>query len=163
MFLTLYTKRKECVSICIAHSSFLCMSQGNDQSFDLPVKKKSDICTIMYTSGTTGDPKGVLISNESIITLLAAIKQLLACCKEQVSIFLLSLLFLAIIWISFHLSKHFGLLIWMLLKCCFLFAVAWERCIPIIPSTCTHLWQDCWGSYDMARGFNWFLAWGEYI
>ncbi|GAU32611.1 hypothetical protein TSUD_71590, partial [Trifolium subterraneum] len=55
---------------------------GNDKSFDLPVKKKSDICTIMYTSGTTGDPKGVLISNESIITLLAGITKLLDCCNE---------------------------------------------------------------------------------
>ncbi|KAK7307898.1 hypothetical protein VNO77_41358 [Canavalia gladiata] len=56
---------------------------GQNQSFDLPVKKKSDICTIMYTSGTTGDPKGVLISNESIITLLAGIKRLLESVNEQ--------------------------------------------------------------------------------
>ena len=56
---------------------------GHDKSFDLPVKKKSDICTIMYTSGTTGDPKGVLISNESIITLLAAIKKVLGSCNEE--------------------------------------------------------------------------------
>jgi long-chain acyl-CoA synthetase len=81
----------------IAHSSFGCISQGQDKSFDLPVKKKSDICTIMYTSGTTGDPKGVLISNESIITLLAGITKLLECCNEQVSSFLLSLLFLAFV------------------------------------------------------------------
>ncbi|KAK7318109.1 hypothetical protein RJT34_02807 [Clitoria ternatea] len=56
---------------------------SNDQNFDLPVKKKSDICTIMYTSGTTGDPKGVMISNESIITLLAGIKLVLASCNEK--------------------------------------------------------------------------------
>nr|CAB3467071.1 unnamed protein product [Digitaria exilis] len=35
--------------------------------FDLPEKKKSDICTILYTSGTTGEPKGVMIPNESLI------------------------------------------------------------------------------------------------
>ncbi|KAI5383451.1 long chain acyl-CoA synthetase 4 [Lathyrus oleraceus] len=58
---------------------------GHDKSFDTPVKKKSDICTIMYTSGTTGDPKGVLISNESIITLLAGITQLLNSCNEELS------------------------------------------------------------------------------
>uniref|UniRef100_A0A0E0PTS6 Long-chain-fatty-acid--CoA ligase n=1 Tax=Oryza rufipogon TaxID=4529 RepID=A0A0E0PTS6_ORYRU len=40
---------------------------GGDHHFDLPEKKKSDICTIMYTSGTTGDPKGVMISNESLL------------------------------------------------------------------------------------------------
>ncbi|WVZ09296.1 hypothetical protein V8G54_013826, partial [Vigna mungo] len=60
---------------------FLQVGQG--QSYDLPIKKRSDICTIMYTSGTTGDPKGVLISNESIITLLAGVKRLLESVNEQ--------------------------------------------------------------------------------
>ncbi|XP_077251277.1 long chain acyl-CoA synthetase 4-like [Tasmannia lanceolata] len=50
---------------------------GDTKQFDLPLSRKSDICTIMYTSGTTGDPKGVLISNESIITLIAGVKRLL--------------------------------------------------------------------------------------
>ncbi|KAI4977044.1 long chain acyl-CoA synthetase 4-like [Hordeum vulgare subsp. vulgare] len=44
---------------------------GGDEPVDLPEKKKSDICTIMYTSGTTGDPKGVMISNESLLINLA--------------------------------------------------------------------------------------------
>ncbi|KAG4999059.1 hypothetical protein JHK87_020131 [Glycine soja] len=64
---------------------FLCLEQGHNQSFDLPVKKKSNVCTIMYTSGTTGDPKGVLITNESIITLLAGIQQLLKSCNEKLN------------------------------------------------------------------------------
>lgn len=64
-----------------------CPSQSHNQTFDLPIKKKSDICTLMYTSGTTGDPKGVMISNDSIITLLAAIKHVLWSCNEQVSTF----------------------------------------------------------------------------
>jgi len=68
------------------------MPQGQDQSYDLPIKKRSDICTIMYTSGTTGDPKGVLISNESIITLLAGVKRLLESVNEQVCCFLSQLL-----------------------------------------------------------------------
>jgi long-chain acyl-CoA synthetase len=51
----------------------------------------------MYTSGTTGDPKGVLISNENIITLLSGMKQILGSCNEQVSSFLLTHIFLAII------------------------------------------------------------------
>lgn len=59
---------------------------GQNQSFDLPEKKRSDICTIMYTSGTTGDPKGVLISNESIITLLAGVKRLLESVNEQLHV-----------------------------------------------------------------------------
>ncbi|XP_022721382.1 long chain acyl-CoA synthetase 4-like isoform X1 [Durio zibethinus] len=58
---------------------------GENKQFDLPVKKKSDICTIMYTSGTTGDPKGVLISNDSIVTLIAGVKRLLECVNEQLT------------------------------------------------------------------------------
>lgn len=41
----------------------------------------------MYTSGTTGDPKGVLISNESIIALLAGVKRLLESVNEKVIFF----------------------------------------------------------------------------
>lgn len=58
--------------------------QGSEKQFDLPVKKKEDICTIMYTSGTTGDPKGVLISNTSIVTLIAGVKRLLESVNESV-------------------------------------------------------------------------------
>ncbi|XWS50081.1 hypothetical protein CRYUN_Cryun12cG0057700 [Craigia yunnanensis] len=59
---------------------------GENKQFDLPVKKKSDICTIMYTSGTTGDPKGVLISNDSIVTLIAGVKRLLERVNEQLTV-----------------------------------------------------------------------------
>ncbi|KAI7993176.1 Long chain acyl-CoA synthetase 5 [Camellia lanceoleosa] len=55
---------------------------GDDRQYDLPVKKKSDICTIMYTSGTTGDPKGILISNNSIVTLIAGVRCLLGSVHE---------------------------------------------------------------------------------
>ena len=36
----------------------------------------------MYTSGTTGDPKGVMISNNSIVTLIAGVK----CLLERVNV-----------------------------------------------------------------------------
>ena len=71
--------------ILIPNSSFWRLSQGQDQNFDMPLKRKSDICTIMYTSGTTGDPKGVMISNQSIITLIAGVKRLLESVNEKVS------------------------------------------------------------------------------
>ena len=44
----------------------------------------------MYTSGTTGDPKGVMISNESIVTLIAGVKRLLQSVNEEVISFLIS-------------------------------------------------------------------------
>ncbi|XP_022864336.1 long chain acyl-CoA synthetase 4-like [Olea europaea var. sylvestris] len=58
---------------------------GENKHFDLPVKKKTDICTIMYTSGTTGDPKGVMISNNSVITLVAGVERLLGSVKEALN------------------------------------------------------------------------------
>ncbi|XP_038986238.1 long chain acyl-CoA synthetase 4-like isoform X2 [Phoenix dactylifera] len=59
--------------------------EGENQQLDLPVHEKQDICTIMYTSGTTGDPKGVMISNESIITLIVGVDWLLHCVKQQLN------------------------------------------------------------------------------
>ncbi|KAL6839678.1 hypothetical protein ACP4OV_030617 [Aristida adscensionis] len=50
---------------------------GGHHDFGLPEKKKSDICTIMYTSGTTGDPKGVMISNESLLVNIVGIDSVL--------------------------------------------------------------------------------------
>ncbi|OAY56365.1 long chain acyl-CoA synthetase 4 [Manihot esculenta] len=58
---------------------------GEDKQYDLPVKKKSDICTIMYTSGTTGDPKGVMISNDNIVTIIAGVRRLLESVNEQLT------------------------------------------------------------------------------
>ncbi|KAJ6842151.1 long chain acyl-CoA synthetase 4-like [Iris pallida] len=58
---------------------------GSNQQFDLPINKKTDICTIMYTSGTTGDPKGVLISNENIMTLIAGVDRLLNSVNEELT------------------------------------------------------------------------------
>ncbi|KAF5729751.1 long chain acyl-CoA synthetase 4 [Tripterygium wilfordii] len=58
---------------------------GQNKQFELPEKKKTDICTIMYTSGTTGDPKGVLISNESIVTLVSGVKRLLESVNEHLT------------------------------------------------------------------------------
>lgn len=59
---------------------------GDNKHFELPVKMKSDICTIMYTSGTTGDPKGVLISNNSIVTLIAGVKRFLEGVNESLDV-----------------------------------------------------------------------------
>lgn len=46
---------------------------------------RSDICTIMYTSGTTGEPKGVMITNESILSILSGVNHHLQSMSEEVS------------------------------------------------------------------------------
>nr|AJQ20633.1 Long-Chain Acyl-CoA Synthetase [Salvia miltiorrhiza] len=58
---------------------------GKTKKYDVPVKKKTDICTIMYTSGTTGDPKGVMISNESILSIISGVNHHLESMNEQFS------------------------------------------------------------------------------
>lgn len=60
--------------------------QGHNQRYDLPEKKKTDICTIMYTSGTTSEPKGVLISNETVVTVVSGINFSLKHINEEVSL-----------------------------------------------------------------------------
>ncbi|KAG5538238.1 hypothetical protein RHGRI_018983 [Rhododendron griersonianum] len=58
---------------------------GKNEHFDLPTKKKTDICTIMYTSGTTGDPKGVMITHESILSIISAQNHSLESMNDQFS------------------------------------------------------------------------------
>ncbi|KAL0371909.1 UNVERIFIED_CONTAM: Long chain acyl-CoA synthetase 4 [Sesamum calycinum] len=62
------------------------MSLGENKNFNLPTKRKTDICTIMYTSGTTGDPKGVMISNNSIVTLIAGVMHMLESVNEALTV-----------------------------------------------------------------------------
>ncbi|KVH91105.1 AMP-binding, conserved site-containing protein [Cynara cardunculus var. scolymus] len=56
---------------------------GTKNQFDLPPKTRSDICTIMYTSGTTGEPKGVMITNESILSILSGVNHHLESMNEE--------------------------------------------------------------------------------
>lgn len=60
-------------------------SLGSQHCKELPVRKKSDICTIMYTSGTTGDPKGVILTNEVIMAEVLATDHMLFVTDKAVS------------------------------------------------------------------------------
>ncbi|XAR59509.1 Long-chain-fatty-acid--CoA ligase [Bertholletia excelsa] len=44
---------------------------------ELPSKRRTHICTIMYTSGTTGEPKGVILTNEAIMAAVLSTDQML--------------------------------------------------------------------------------------
>ncbi|KAL5162234.1 Long chain acyl-CoA synthetase 2 [Glycine soja] len=59
---------------CFSWGEFL---QLGCLDWDLPSKKKNDICTIMYTSGTTGDPKGVVIKNEAFMAEVLSVDHII--------------------------------------------------------------------------------------
>ncbi|CAK8570867.1 unnamed protein product [Lathyrus sativus] len=71
------TQKKEAEEFgtsCFSWDEFL---QLGSLDWDLPQKKKTDICTIMYTSGTTGEPKGVIIKNEAFMSEVLSIDQII--------------------------------------------------------------------------------------
>ncbi|KAJ4836051.1 hypothetical protein Tsubulata_008950 [Turnera subulata] len=56
------TQKKEAEELGVSCFSWEEFSQLGSLDCELSPKQKSDICTIMYTSGTTGDPKGLLMA-----------------------------------------------------------------------------------------------------
>jgi acyl-CoA synthetase (AMP-forming)/AMP-acid ligase II len=126
--------------------------QAADQEFDLPVKEKSDICTIMYTSGTTGDPKGVLISNASIICLIAGVDRLLSSQNEEVRCSWSS----SIMWPYLTHWQTFNIFYNMR------FSVGRKRRLHVLPSSCTHFWSCCGGIVYFPWCLYWILARGKH-
>jgi len=53
------------------------LKDGQANPHDGQKPNPDDLCTIMYTSGTTGDPKGVLITHKNVVAVMAAAEQLL--------------------------------------------------------------------------------------
>ncbi|KAL5788496.1 hypothetical protein ACOSP7_005445 [Xanthoceras sorbifolium] len=71
------TQKKEAEELgvsCFSWEEFLELGSLN---CELPPKQKTDICTIMYTSGTTGEPKGVILTNEAMMAEVLCIDRLL--------------------------------------------------------------------------------------
>ena len=117
--------------------------QGKNEPFDLPIKKKIDICTIMYTSGTTGDPKGVMISNESILSIISGVNHSLESMNDEVWFSSHLILFLGDNLgyqgkLTFHSLSNPWLYIFLLVIC-YCFAVRCEGRILVIPSSSTYI------------------------
>lgn len=71
------TQKQEAEALGVSCYSWEEFSQLGSLNPELPPKKKSDVCTIMYTSGTTGEPKGVILRNEAVMAEILSIDHLL--------------------------------------------------------------------------------------
>lgn len=51
---------------------------GKDNPFEPVPPKPDDLCCIMYTSGSTGDPKGVTIKHKAVVAAMAGVQSVVA-------------------------------------------------------------------------------------
>ncbi|XP_062176432.1 probable CoA ligase CCL6 [Alnus glutinosa] len=71
------TQKQEAEELGVCCFSWEEFSQLGSLNYKLPPKQKTDICTIMYTSGTTGEPKGVILTNGAIAAQVLSIDHIL--------------------------------------------------------------------------------------
>lgn len=76
--------------------------QGKNNPTDLTPPTTSDISTIMYTSGTTGEPKGVLLSHANILCAIIGYDHFLRERGQQVNTKFSSLMFEQIVCFLFY-------------------------------------------------------------
>lgn len=70
-------QKKEAEELGVSCFSLEEFSQLGNSSYELPAKQRTDNCTLMYTSGTTGEPKGVILTNEAIMAEVLSMEQML--------------------------------------------------------------------------------------
>eukprot|EP00898_Chlorokybus_atmophyticus_P000746 jgi/Chlat1/1672/Chrsp127S01906 len=53
------------------------VEKGKEKPVELSLPKPDDLCTIMYTSGTTGEPKGVMLTHKAVLYTIAGVEKFL--------------------------------------------------------------------------------------
>lgn len=70
-------QKKEAKEFGVSCFSWEEFSQLGTVDCQLPLKQVTDVCTIMYTSGTTGEPKGVILPNSAFMAEVLSMDYLL--------------------------------------------------------------------------------------
>ncbi|KAJ4829248.1 Long-chain-fatty-acid--CoA ligase 2 (Long-chain acyl-CoA synthetase 2) (Fatty acid activator 2) [Turnera subulata] len=62
------------------------LRMGKENPSDVCAPQSSSICTIMYTSGTSGDPKGVALTHETVTTFVQGVDLLLEQFEDKMTV-----------------------------------------------------------------------------
>lgn len=92
-----YLMRESCAAIILTHEGMECSANEENPAVKC---RPEDAAYIIFTSGTTGRPKGVVVEHRNIVNTLAARSDIYRLERESVSLQLLSFMFDAFV-ISF--------------------------------------------------------------